>query len=289
MSGNDKLFRLDLASGKKTQITFGTHDDGGAQFIDADTLVFSSTATDPNTAIEPEVARNGNIYNIWTLSLKNGELRQFTDTLTANVSPIVLRDQKTPRIAFVTYYKGEYGIHTLSRDQPLSTVASSDFGAPGPVIDFQPPLTHTLVKANVRKKGNFEKMFLEGRPPVNVGVTSGGDVFGGTQVTFTDVLGDKQFNVFAASVSQYRTMAASYTNLSRRLQVRAAGLLADAVLLRLPAGPALRLRLRVSRPRPGAGDPDLSRRDGVRHLSAQPLRAARVVGRPDAVQAGIHR
>jgi len=53
---------------------------------------------------------------------------------------------------------------------------------------------------------------------VNVGVTSGGDVFGGTQVTFSDVLGDKQFNLFAASVSQYRTVALSYTNLSRRFQ-----------------------------------------------------------------------
>ena len=35
-------------------------------------------------------------------------------------------------------------------------------------------------------------------------------------VTFTDVLGDKQFNVFAASISQYRTIAGSYVNLSRR-------------------------------------------------------------------------
>jgi hypothetical protein len=49
-------------------------------------------------------------------------------------------------------------------------------------------------------------------------VTSGGDVFGGTQVTFTDVLGDQQFNLFAASVSQYRTLSFSYLNLSRRLQ-----------------------------------------------------------------------
>ena len=79
-------------------------------------------------------------------------------------------------------------------------------------------MTHAIVKANKRKKGAFEKLFLEGRPPVNVGVTSGGDLFGGTQVTFTDVLGDKQFNLFAASVSQYRTMAFSYINLSRRLQ-----------------------------------------------------------------------
>ena len=42
---------------------------------------------------------------------------------------------------------------------------------------------------------------------MNVGVTSGGDVFGGTQVTFSDVLGDKQFNLFAASISQYRTLS----------------------------------------------------------------------------------
>jgi hypothetical protein len=77
VSGNDKLFRLDPDTGKKTQLTFGTHDDAGAQFLDADTLVFSSTATDPAQPIEPDVARNGNIYNIWTLNMKTGELRQY--------------------------------------------------------------------------------------------------------------------------------------------------------------------------------------------------------------------
>ena len=70
----------------------------------------------------------------------------------------------------------------------------------------------------MRKKGAFEKMFLEGRPPVNVGVTSNGDIFGGTQISFGDVLGDKQFNFFAASISQYRTLSLSYVNLSRRFQ-----------------------------------------------------------------------
>jgi len=220
VSGNDKLFRVDLDTGKKTQITFGTHDDGGVQFVDADNIVFPSTATDPNQPIDPEVARNGNIYNIWTLNLKNGELKQYTDTLTGNVSPIILRDQKPAKIAFVTYYKGEYGIHTLPREEALHTVATADFGSAeaGPPIDFTPPQTHTFVPANVHKKGTFEKLFLEGRPPVALGVTSGGDIFGGTEVTFSDVLGDKQFSLFASSVSQYRTMNFSYVNLSRRLQ-----------------------------------------------------------------------
>ncbi len=219
ISGNDKLFRMDVASGAKTQLTFGTHDEGGAQFLDAETLVFPSTALDPNQPIDPEVARNGNIYNLWTLNLKSGELQQFTDTLTANTSPTVIKDEKgVSKVAFVTYYKNEYGIHTLTRDQPLYVVKTEDFGAPGPLIPFTAPLSHTLITQNARKKGTFEKLFLEGRPPVNVGVTSGGDLFGGTQVTFTDVLGDKQFNMFAASVSQYRTMSFSYVNLARRFQ-----------------------------------------------------------------------
>jgi hypothetical protein len=218
VSGNQKLFRFDFATKKKTQITFGTMDETAAQFIDDHTIVFSSTATDPAVPLPPEVAKNGNIYNIWTLDLKTGELRQYTDVLGGNWSPVVLNEGQTSRIAFVSYYKGEYSIHTLERKEPLHTVASADFGAPGPIIDFQSPLQHTVIAANDRKKRPFEKMFLEGRPPVNVGVTSNGDVFGGSQISFGDVTGDRQFNVFIASISQYRTTAASYLNLSRRFQ-----------------------------------------------------------------------
>jgi len=218
VSGNEKLFRLDLDTRKKTQITFGTVDETAAQFIDDHTLVFSSTATDPNVPLEPDVARNGNIYNIWTLDMKNGEMRQYTDAVGGNWSAVVLNEGQMSKIAFVSYYKGDYTLHTLERKEPLHTAMVSDFGAPGAIIDFQAPLQHTLVQANMRKKKTFEKMFLEGRPPVNVGVTSNGDIFGGTAVTFGDVLGDKQFNFTAASIAQYRTFALSYVNIGQRFQ-----------------------------------------------------------------------
>src|SRR5256712_932595 len=218
VSGNQKLFRIDLDTKKKTQITFGTQDETAAQFLDDHTVVFSSTATDPTVPLEPEVAKNGNIYNIWTLDLKTGELRQYTDALGGNWSAVVLNEGKTNKIAFISYYKGDYGIHSLERKEPLHTAATADFGAPGQIIDFQAPLQHTLVKENVRRKGAFEKMFIEGRPPINVGVTSNGDLFGGSQVSFGDVLGDKQINLFAASISQYRTLSLSYVNLGRRFQ-----------------------------------------------------------------------
>src|SRR6185295_3170525 len=218
VSGNQKLFRIDLDTKKKTQITFGTQDETAAQFIDDHTIVFASTATDPAVTLEPEVAKNGNIYNIWTLDMTSGELRQYTDAVSGNWSPIVLNEGKTNKIAFVSYFKNEYSIRTLERKEPLHTAASADFGEPAPIIDFQAPLQHTLVKENQRKKGAFEKMFLEGRPPVNVGVTNNGDVFGGTQISFGDVLGDKQINLFASSIAQYRTLSLSYVNLGRRFQ-----------------------------------------------------------------------
>jgi WD40-like Beta Propeller Repeat len=219
ISGSQKLFRLDLDTSKKTQLTFGTQDEAAAKFLDADSLIFSSTATDPATPLTPEVARNGNIFNLWSLSLKTGNLQQYTDALGGVLSPVVLsKDGGTPRLAFVDYYKGNYSLHTFDLKEPLHTAASSDFGSPGEIVDFQAPLQHTLVAENKKKKGRFEKMFLDGRPPVNVGVTSGGDVFGGSMVSFTDVLGDQQFSMYASSVQQYKTMSFSYLNLSRRFQ-----------------------------------------------------------------------
>ena len=56
------------------------------------------------------------------------------------------------------------GIHTLDRKEPLHTAASADFGSPGPVIDFQPPMSHTLVAANNRKKKRVREDVSRGAP-----------------------------------------------------------------------------------------------------------------------------
>ena len=228
VSGNDKLFKLDLESGKKEQITFGTHDDTAAKFYDSKTIVFTSTAIDPSVAITPEVARNANIPNVWTLDLTNGKLQQLTDTLSGNLSPVVVRSSEALRVAFVSYYKGEDGIHMVTADRPIATVESADFGSPTPIIPFTPPLSHTLIKDNIHKKGMFERMNLAGRPPVGLGITSGGNVYGNTEVTFTDLLGDKQISFYAQSISQYRTIAVSYLNIENRLQYALQGFSMDS-------------------------------------------------------------
>ena len=100
--------------------------------MDDDTIVFPSTAIDPESADRPRGrAQRQHLQHLDAEPEDRASCKQFTDTLTGNVSPIVLRDQKPAKIAFVTYYKGEYGIHTLAREEPLHTVASADFGAPG--------------------------------------------------------------------------------------------------------------------------------------------------------------
>ena len=218
ISGNNKLFTMDLATKETTQLTFGTFSEAAAQFLDDHTLVFSSTMVDPLAPIDPAVAANGDIFNLWTLDLDTDELRQFTDVATGNVSTIVLPGEGATRIAFVTYFKGEYGIHTIVRDEPLYTASTSDFGESGLNIDFQAPLTHTVISANARRKGRFEKMSLNGAPPISIGVSNSGDISGATQISFTDVLGDQSFTFYALSYAQYRTFAGLYQNLSGRLQ-----------------------------------------------------------------------
>ena len=137
--------------------------------------MFSSTAVDPLQPIDPDVARNGNIYTLWTLTLSTGALEQYTDALSGNVSPVVLDTADGQEVAFVSYNKGNYGIYTTEVEESLYSVQTSDFGAPGLVMDFQAPLSHTLIRDNSRDKGRFEKMVLEGRPPINLGVTNSGD------------------------------------------------------------------------------------------------------------------
>lgn len=219
ISSNDKLFRIDLATGRKTQLTFGTHDDAAAKFVNASTLVFTSTAIDPKVRLAPEVADNGNIPNVWTLDLPTGQLHQLTDTRSGNLSPVVLRGTDALTIAFVAYYKGRSHIHTIAGNRVLATVASTDFGEPGPLVEFAPQMAHTLVPANISRKSKFAGMNpAAGVPPIAVGVTSSGNFYGNAQISFADLLGDKQFTAFFQSVAQYRAFSAQYLTIENRLQ-----------------------------------------------------------------------
>jgi hypothetical protein len=210
VSGNEKIYRLNLEdSDVKEQMTFGTFDDVGPSFsADGKHLFYTSNEED-------------NIYNIRSLDLETGDILQYTDVLGGNFAPALVLDSETEseQMIFTSYFKGEYGLYKMNLENPVKEIPADQIArTEGPVIDFVPPVLHQVIPENKRKKGTFEKMFIDGPPPIDVGVTSGGDFYGGTGISFSDVLGDKNFTFIAYSVREFRSYSGSYTNLSGRLQ-----------------------------------------------------------------------
>ena len=153
----------------------------------------------------------------------------------------------------MSYYKGaERHPASSAATKPIATVASADFGSPGPVIDFTPPLSHTLLRDNIHKKGRFEKMTLAGRPPVGLGVTSGGNFYGNTEITFTDVLGDKPGQLLrAVGVAVPHDGVHVYLNIEHRLQYALQGFSSDTFYLRAEPVSLRSVARAVHRSRPG--------------------------------------
>jgi len=206
ISGYDKIYTFPLDDpSQRTQLTFGTFDDLTPVFSpDGNQLFYASNEDDE-------------IFNVRSLDLRTGVVRQFTDVLGGNVAPAPLPRKDSDKVAFISYYKGAFALHAIETNQPLKEADQEVLVASGEVVDFQPDVTHQIVAENKRRKRLFEGLYLEGRPPLNIGVTSGGDFFGGSQVALTDVLGDQNITITAASIREFRTYQATYTNMSRRL------------------------------------------------------------------------
>lgn len=213
ISGHTKVMLMSVDDpSRKTQLTFGAHSDTAPTFSSDGNLVYFSSEEDDD------------IPNLRSLDLRTGAIRQYTDALGGNVAPAVLRGKSGDRVAFISYFKGEYRLQTIEPTEPLKEVEQEVKTASAEeTIDFQPDVTHEVVPENKRKKRTFEKLFLEGRPPLNVGVTSSGDFFGGSQIALTDVLGDHTFVFTAMSVQEFRSYEGTYLNLSHRFHYGLSG------------------------------------------------------------------
>src|SRR5262245_48496128 len=97
ISGHDKVYVFDLDNpAKKTQLTFGTFDDTTPTFSPDGKLIYYSSTEDDD------------IYNLRSLDLRTGVVKQFTDALGGNMAPAVLPGKGPERVAFISYFKGEY-------------------------------------------------------------------------------------------------------------------------------------------------------------------------------------
>ena len=205
VSGNYKIVMFPLGNPtRRVDLTYGPFQDMSPYFSSNGSEVLYSSNEDDG------------IYNLRSIDIKTGVIKQYTDALGGNMAPAPLKTAQGDRIGFITYFKGEYQLYTLDPSEPSREVEQTVSTAPTEVVDFQPDVTHQVVAENKRRKRLFEGLYLEGRPPLNVGFTSNGDFFGGSQVALTDVLGDQSFLFTASSVRDYRNYSAQYANLSSR-------------------------------------------------------------------------
>ena len=204
VSGNYKIVMFPLGNpSRRIDLTYGPFADMSPYFSTDGSEVFYSSNEDDG------------IYNLRSIDIKTGVIRQFTDTMGGNMAPAPLKTSLGDRVGFISYFKGAYNLYTLDPAEHTTEVEQAS-SAPTEVVDFQPDVTHQVVAENKRRKRLFEGLYLEGRPPLNVGVTSNGDFFGGSQVALTDVLGDQSFLFTVESVRDYRNYSGQYTNLSSR-------------------------------------------------------------------------
>jgi hypothetical protein len=207
ISGNTKVFAFPLEDpSQRTQLTFGPFNDAAPAFsTDGKTVYYASDEDDE-------------IPNLRGLDLQTGAIVQYTDVFGGTMAPAPLKTPRGDRLAFITYFKGEYKLHTRDTAEPLREVEQEVQAASEGLVDFQPDVSHDVVPENKRRKRLFEGLYLEGRPPINVGVTSSGDFFGGTAVALTDVLGDQLFTFQVLSIQSYRIYDARYVNQASRFQ-----------------------------------------------------------------------
>lgn len=206
VSGNQKIIMFPLGNpSRRIELTYGPFADVAPYFSSDGTEVLYSSNEDDG------------IYNLRSINIKTGVIKQYTNAMGGNMAPAPLKTVQGDRIGFITYFKGEYQLFTLNPADPSREVEQTVSTAPADMVDFQPDVTHQVVTENKRRKRLFEGLYLEGRPPLNVGFTSNGDFFGGSQVAMTDVLGDQSFLFTASSVRDYRNYSALYANLSSRL------------------------------------------------------------------------
>ena len=256
VSGNEKLFQLDLADRDENadDVRHARRRDGAVRGRRHDRLSVHRHRSEPADRSRRLAERQ----HLQHLDAQPEELASCgsTPTRSAATSRRSSSHQAGNRsqIGFVSYYKGDYELHVLERKDPIITAASADFGAPGPIIDFQAPLTHTLIAAQQAEEGRLREA-VPRRP------AAGERRRDERRRRVRRIGGHLQRRAGRQAVQPLRAVDLAVPHavvLVRQplapLQLRGPGLLADAVLLR----PARRTSSTIRRyrgdhrPRPGA-------------------------------------
>jgi len=205
----DKLFLSPIDDlSQRTQLTFGKGNTICPKFSPDSSLVYFSGDMKES-------------YNIYSLSLENGELKRYTDVRTGNFFPSPVPKEKD-MIVFSSFHKGAFQIFKSELEGEVEKrIKFDDMLTAEEYQEYKPHITLEIDKSEIKPYKGIGNLYLTGRPPIDTTIATDGSIYGGSSLSFSDLFGDHQFNITAYQVREFRSYYFSYLNQKNRLQYQA--------------------------------------------------------------------
>jgi len=205
----DKLFLSPLNNlQKKTQLTFGR----------------GNTITPHFSPDGKQIYFSGDMratFNLYSLNLETGNLVRYTDVRTGNFMPIPISN-KPKTVIFSSFNKGSFQIFKSELEGTFVKKISFEERAPAHGYQrFEPTVSLNINQEKIKSYRGLSKLYLASRPPVDTIVSTDGSIYGGSAITFTDLLADHTFYIMAYQVRSFRSYYVAYINQRRRFQYMA--------------------------------------------------------------------
>jgi hypothetical protein len=209
VKGADKIFLSPVNDlGTKTQLTFGEGQTITPRFsADGRTLYYSGDAR--------------GAFNIYSIDLATGQVRRHGDVRTGNYFPATLPG-RPGEIVFSSFHKGAFQIYRARLEgTPEGTTAFAAFRPEAAPPAYEPLVRLEIDEAKIVRQAGIGKLFLASRPPIDALLSSDGSFYGGSALLFSDLLANHSLYIEASQVRGFRSYAAAYMNVRRRLQYMA--------------------------------------------------------------------
>ncbi|MFN7975914.1 MAG: hypothetical protein U0166_26860 [Acidobacteriota bacterium] len=202
----DKIFVYDLGSGTRRQITFGPWNDiEPIVALDGKTVYFSTDES--------------GIFNLASLQMGGQEIRQYTDVVGGNFSPIPLAAKEgKSRLAFSSFFEGRMRLYEMELGEPIR-VARIDPKAGEEAIktaevkslDIKEEDKKTYGDIGLGKKFHIDTLYVEG------GIADDGTILSNSVVGLSDLLGNQRIVFQLQSVDSFSNFDTFYLNIRHRL------------------------------------------------------------------------
>ena len=204
----DKLFISPAGDlKKKTQLTSGKGNTVAPSFsLDSKEIFFSGDLRDA--------------FNIYSLNLETGKMKRFTDVRTGNFFPTPLPNEPQ-KLVFSSFNKGFFQLFRAElapqeeETVPFATVTPDS----GETLDpFKPAVALDIQANEIQRYKGLGNLIITQRPPIDTLVGTDGSIYGGSQLAFSDLLGDHNFNLTVYQANSFRSYSFAYINMKSRLQ-----------------------------------------------------------------------